>query len=156
MAGFKTDNDSVLIADINVTPFVDIVLVLLIVFMSPSAVIIRTALDLDIPVASNAETKDEPPVFSILLTEKNDLELNGEPTDRSGLALSLKEEVETSRRDGNSGPVQVLISARGDHAYQSVVDLIDLVQGTGVKAIALNTRVPEKNEMREAREERMP
>lgn len=145
MAGFKQSNDSGLIGDINVTPFVDVVLVLLIIFMSTSSVIIRTALDLDIPVASNAEAEEAPPVLSILLTEKNALELNGEPVNRDGLIRRLEREVAVASKEKGerAEPVQALISARGAHAYQDVVDLIDLVKGTGVGAIALNTRVPD-------------
>ena len=145
MAGFKTDNDSGLIGEINVTPFVDVVLVLLIIFMSTSTVIIRTALDLDIPVASNAETMDETAIHSILLEEDNTLELNGEPSDEKTLIRYLKRAVAESKRrrkNGKSEPVQALISAGGDHDYQDVVHLIDVVKGTGVGAIALNTRAP--------------
>ena len=144
MAGFKTENDDGLISGINVTPFVDVVLVLLIIFISTSTVIVRAALDLDIPVAGNAEKKDEPPILSIRLTDDNSVELNGEPMSREVLKDRLEREVAVRRRHDTTHKgqsVQALISASGAHAYQAVVDLIDLVKGTGVNTIALNTKL---------------
>jgi biopolymer transport protein ExbD len=157
MAGFKTDDDSDLIGDINVTPFVDVVLVLLIIFMSTSTVIIRTALDLDIPVAGNADQKDEPPILSIHLTDEDTVELNGEPTSREALRDRLEREVRDRKRPGggrDAQAVQALISAGGAHPYQAVVDLIDLVKGTGVNTIALNTKMPNPADSREGSKER--
>lgn len=144
MAGFKLDKDDTLIADINVTPFVDVILVLLIIFISTSTVIVRTALDLDIPVAANADQVEASPVLSILLNEKNQISLNGKAVNKTRLDQLLRQEVSRRKQKSSAGkkdPVQVLISARGEHPFQSVVDLIDLVKGTGVNGIALNTRV---------------
>ena len=123
----------------------DVVLVLLIIFISTSTVIVRTALDLDIPVAGNAEKKDEPPILSIRLTDDNSVELNGEPMSRKALKDRLEREVADRRRHDTAHKgqsEQALISASGAHAYQAVVDLIDLVKGAGVSTIALNTRLP--------------
>ena len=153
MAGFKSDNDDDLIGDINVTPFVDVALVMLVIFMATSAVIARTALDLEIPVAANSEEKEGPPILSVVLNEDESVALNGEPIDRPALENALRRQVQenqSARNDkGKPDPVetQVLISARGEHPYQKVVDLIDLVKGTGVNAIALNTKVPPKEEL---------
>ena len=113
MACFKTDNDDGFISDINVTPFVDVVLVLLIIFISTSTVIVRTALDLDIPIAGNAEKKDEPPILSIRLTDDNSVELSGEPMSREALKERLEREVADRRRHDtalvNAEPMKALV-----------------------------------------------
>ena len=147
MAGFRTSGEDGLIGDINVTPFVDIALVLLIIFMSTSAVIVKTALDLEIPVASNAKETDGNQIISVLLNDDNSLELNGESISKEEIVTFLKKEVDRNRSRTTSADTveaketQVLISAKGEHNYQQVIDLIDLVKGTGVNAIALNTRI---------------
>ncbi|PIW00084.1 MAG: biopolymer transporter ExbD, partial [Deltaproteobacteria bacterium CG17_big_fil_post_rev_8_21_14_2_50_63_7] len=56
MAGFKTSGDDDVLSDINVTPLVDVVLVLLIIFMVTASAIVKAAIAVDLPKASTAET----------------------------------------------------------------------------------------------------
>jgi len=144
MAGFKTSGDDDMIADINVTPFVDIVLVLLIIFMATSTVVVRTALDLEIPKASNAEAKnDANMILSIELLGDKRLKLNGEDIAAEALRERLVAEVDknngTPDATGKPQPTEVIITARGQQDYQDVVDVINLAKGAGVSGIALNT-----------------
>jgi biopolymer transport protein ExbD len=151
MAGFKSDGDDDVMGDINVTPMVDVVLVLLIIFMVTSSVIQTTAHDIPIPTAANAEEKSAPPPLSIGFkkvtapdgTSSGDLRLNDEPMTRAQLTERLRAEVDKNKK--NPDPEQqktvVLISASGEFAYQEVVDLIDLARGAGVSAVSLNTKV---------------
>lgn len=141
MAAFKQSADSELISEINVTPFVDVVLVLLIIFMSTSTVIIRTALDLEIPHAANARSMKQKTILSLVLKQNKSLELNGKSIEPAALVRQLTHEVKNRRDDDTTDtePVQVLISANGNHRYQDVVDLIDKVKGAGVMHVALNT-----------------
>ena len=152
MAGFKTDNDEDVIADINVTPLVDVVLVLLIIFMVTSSVIKTTAHDIPIPTAANAEEKDSPPPLSVGYKKAVDaagnttnmLRLNDKEVTRDELKTLLQAEVEKNRASSTDPEKQktiVLISASGEFAYQEVVDLIDLARGAGVSAVSLNTKV---------------
>lgn len=145
MAGFKTGGDDDMIADINVTPFVDIVLVLLIIFMATSTVIVRTALDLEIPKASKAEAKNNANmILSIELLDDKSLKLNGEAVTPDGLVKAIETEVEKNNAntdaEGKPQPTEVIITARGQQDYQDVVDVINLAKGAGVSGIALNTK----------------
>ena len=56
MAAFKnSNNDDDIISDINITPMVDIILVLLIIFMVTASVIVTPAIKVDLPKAANAD-----------------------------------------------------------------------------------------------------
>ena len=139
MAGFAGNrNGDGLMSDINVTPFVDVSLVLLIIFMATSAIIIRAALEVDVPVAANATSKEEPTIRSIILKSDGSLAMDGKPVTREGLAAALEKDRSKSPR------TRAIVSAGGRHAYQAVIDLIDLLQGAGVSAIALNTKYKEE------------
>ena len=77
MAAKNRDAEDV-IADINVTPFVDVVLVLLIILMVTSAQIVRAALKVELPqAASGGETVES--TLNIVLTKEGELYLDGSP-----------------------------------------------------------------------------
>ena len=152
MAGFTENSGSnALMSDINVTPFVDVALVLLVIFMATSGIIIRAALEVDVPVATNAVPQEERAIRSIVLNEDGSIKLDGKPVTRERLAATLEREVakrdQRNRAGGHrASRPRVIISAGGRHAYQSVMDIVDMVQGAGVRIIALNTKYKEEAE----------
>ena len=73
-----------IIADINVTPLVDIMLVLLIIFMLTANLIAKQAIEVELPRASQSTTLN-PTTLAITLTREGALYLNGKPTTATGL-----------------------------------------------------------------------
>ena len=71
----SSKNDSGLISGINVTPLVDITLVLLIVFIVTAKIIVTPAVPLDLPQAAKSE--EVPVVMSIVIPEKGQTSING-------------------------------------------------------------------------------
>lgn len=67
MAGGASDDDEGLISAINVTPLVDVTLVLLIIFMVTARIIVSQGMPMDLPKAATGE--DTQSVFSVELTE---------------------------------------------------------------------------------------
>jgi len=133
MAFDQFDNDDA-ITGINVTPLVDIVLVLLIIFMVTTSIIVNPAIDVDLPTAkTGASTKASP--LSVVLSREGRLFLNGEPLSTTELEARVREEV---ARDPN---VKVILSADTTLHYGRVVWLIDLMKQLGVKKYALNVKV---------------
>ena len=59
MAGFQTGDDDDVIAGINITPLVDIVLVLLIIFMVTTSYIVRAQINVDLPKAASGESETQ-------------------------------------------------------------------------------------------------
>jgi biopolymer transport protein ExbD len=130
MAILPYDDDEA-ITGINVTPLVDITLVLLIIFMVTTSYIVKAAIEIDLPKAATGhETK--PTTLAITLTWQGDLYLNERPTSTEALAAHV---CQALHRDAN---LQALISADTELSYGRVVWLIDLIKQLGVRRYALN------------------
>lgn len=131
MAGKLGGDDDDVIADINITPFVDVVLVLLIIFMVTSAAIVRAAIEVELPRAASGGQAVET-TLNIVLTKEGELKLNGEETTEAGIATFIKEKIAAEPK------MQAVIAADKGVAYGSVVRVIDVVKSNGVKSFALN------------------
>jgi biopolymer transport protein ExbD len=119
------------IATINIIPFVDIVLVLLIIFMVTSTAIVRQAFQVDLPKAASAGQGVES-TLNLVLDKEGELFLNGETTKREELAAYVREEAEKTEK------LQAVIAADTASQYGEIVALIDLVKQNGVQSFALN------------------
>jgi biopolymer transport protein ExbD len=120
-----------LIADINVTPLVDIMLVLLIIFMLTANLISKQSIEIELPKASSGSTV-EPTTLGITLTRAGKLFLNGEEVVAGGLRRAV---VEAIRKDEKA---QAIIAADRLTSHGRVVWVIDLVKQAGIASFAIN------------------
>jgi biopolymer transport protein ExbD len=128
----NANDDDGPIASINIVPFVDIVLVLLIVFMVTSSAIVKASLRVDLPKAASGGSKVES-TLNLVLPLNGPLELNGEPV------ASMENAAVIIRREATANPkMQAVIAADKGVEYGRVVDLIDLVKKNGITAFALD------------------
>jgi biopolymer transport protein ExbD len=119
------------LASINIIPFVDIVLVLLVIFMLTSATIVRASLKVDLPKAASGGSRVESTV-NLVLTKQGELFLNGGH-------LSLPDAGRAVRQQSTANPkTQAVISADKGVEYGRVVELIDLVKQNGISTFALD------------------
>jgi biopolymer transport protein ExbD len=130
MAGNTSDRDDVM-SEINVTPFVDIVLVLLIILMVTSAQIVRSAITVELPKAASGGESIES-TLNVVISKEGGLYLNGEVTTEEKLVGSIKSE------KAKNAKVQAVIAADKGIPYGTVMHVIDLVKTNGVKSFALN------------------
>jgi len=128
-------NDEDIISSINITPLVDIFLVLLIIFMITSSVIDQREIALQVPRAANAGSQ-APKASGLMVDRNGETYLDGQKLDTASIAAVLRGAV---ARDPDH---QVLIEADRDLKYQSVVDVIDLVRGAGITKYALQVVRP--------------
>jgi biopolymer transport protein ExbD len=120
------------IASINIIPFVDIVLVLLIIFMLTSATIVRSSLKVELPKAASGGSRVET-TLNLVYSKEDKLQVNGQPVS------SLAAAAQIIRREAAGNPkLQAVIAADKGVAYGRVVELIDLVKANGVSAFALD------------------
>ncbi len=131
MAGMQKGGDDDLIADINVTPFVDVVLVLLIIFMVTSTAIVRAAIEVDLPKAASGGQAVETTI-NIVITKEGDLKLNGLDSTEEAISAFIKKEIVDSPK------MQAVIAADKGVPYGNVVRIIDVVKSNGIKSFALN------------------
>ena len=125
----RSDDD--LITDINITPMVDIILVLLIIFMVTASVIVTPAIKIDLPKAANAEDNPES-TFSLVLTKEGKLFLNGKETGWQELQDTAVKQAASNQN------LQAIISADKEVTHGEVIHLIDVIKGAGINKFALN------------------
>ena len=131
MAGLAGGNDEEAISAINVTPFVDIVLVLLVVLMVTSTEIVKASLQVDLPkAATGGDTVSS--TLNVVVTKDGTLYLDGNEVDDQGLADVVKAE---KARDPKA---QAVIAADQTVPYGRVVRVIDIVKLNGITTFALN------------------
>jgi len=125
------------ITDINVTPLVDITLVLLIIFMVTAPMIVNNpSIKVELPKAA---TGDETLKSTLALTLSRDasgnvlLYANGEKTDEPKVKAMIPEMLAKNK------DLQAIIAADRGISYGDVVHIVDLVKSLGVHKFALNT-----------------
>jgi biopolymer transport protein ExbD len=131
MAGFGGDESDDLISGINVTPLVDIVLVLLIIFMVTATYIVRAAIEVELPRAAHGgETSGT--VLAVMLTRDGQVYLDGVRRSEAELVARARDAV---RADAET---RAVISADKSALHGAVVRVIDLVKDAGVTRFAIH------------------
>jgi biopolymer transport protein ExbD len=139
MAGKVSGDDDVL-SEINVTPLVDIMLVLLIIFMltneEVSEKMKKAQIDIDLPKAASAEQKPSKPL-SIVIAQGGKLFLNGNPLTEAELGVQAKQAAQ------QTPGIEAILSADKRVPHGEVIRVIDLVRIGGVEKVAVNTKEQE-------------
>ena len=118
-----------MIVGINVTPMVDIVLVLLIVLMVTASYTVSRAVPLELPKAVTAESSAQS--LAISVDKVGALSFEGESVTLDGLRTRV-------RSLKKQGAISVLIAADGRAAHRFVVRVIDLLRSEGITQFAIN------------------
>lgn len=120
-------------ADINITPYIDILLVLLIIFMVITPV---RQMDLDVKVPQTSQDLNaavDPSVIVVSIGESARIAINNEETSIGNLGPKLQE-IYSKRSNKN-----MFVSASAKLPYGDVVKVIDIAKGAGVGDIGLLT-----------------
>ena len=118
------------ITGINVTPLVDIVLVLLIVFMVTASFIVKQSIEVDLPrAAAGGETVG--PTLSFAIDGAGVVYLDGQPVTRDAARSAVRAALAKSR------DARALIGADRAVPHGEVVSLIDLVKQEGLSKFAI-------------------
>jgi len=134
MAGsLYKDDDDAMISEINVTPFVDVVLVLLVVFMITAKLIVARGVEIDKPKAATGGEVQS--TLRVSVNKEGELFVNGDKfTDDATAIARIKTIAATTDKP------KALIAGSRAGAYGNVMRAIDLVQQAGISAIALENR----------------
>ncbi|HVK88989.1 MAG TPA: biopolymer transporter ExbD [Kofleriaceae bacterium] len=132
MAGgsLYNDDENAGITDINVTPFVDVVLVILVVFIVTAKLIVARGVEIDKPKASTGGEVQS--TLRVSVNEKGELWVNGDQFADDTAAIARIKQIAAA----TSKPKAIIAGSRLG-PYANVMRAIDLVQQAGVTAIAL-------------------
>ena len=119
-----------IIAEINVTPLVDIMLVLLIIFMLTAHLIAKQAIEVELPRAANATTL-KPTTLAITLTKDGSLYLDDKPTTPDALRAAVSAAVAKDPK------TQAVITGDKSVSHGRVVWVLDVVKSLGVTSFAI-------------------
>lgn len=127
----KFDLENEAIADINVVPLVDIILVVLIIFMVTAPMFMKPSINVNLPKAASGD-KTAPSKLNISLTADGKINLNGQFVDAEAVKLKATEEL------AKNAEVQAIIFADKDVPHGQVVGILDIVKTVGVKKFAIS------------------
>jgi biopolymer transport protein ExbD len=131
MAGSFGGGDEEYVSGINVTPLVDVVLVLLVIFLMTAPVLYQSAIKVQLPKAKTAESQEKSPL-EFTITKSGETLWNKERVDLATLGAKVAELVKKN-------PDQTaIISADEAASHGSVVKLMDALRQAGLVRFALN------------------
>ena len=119
------------ISDINITPLVDVVLVLLIIFMVTTPMIMKPSINVNLPKASNSD-QAAPGELIVTISKDGQTFANGKPVNDEALRS------ETTKMVSARPDLQAMISADKDTPHGAVINAIDIIKGSGVKKFAIS------------------
>jgi len=119
------------IAEINITPMVDVVLVLLVIMMVSATYIVSKSLKVELPkTASKADSV--PMVAAVVVTKEGGYFFNDEKVDEAALKAKLHE---VAAKDPSTS---VVVSADRDAKHGEVVHVVDLAKVEGLTKFGIN------------------
>jgi biopolymer transport protein ExbD len=128
MAGSQLSDDEGIVG-INVTPLVDITLVLLIIFMVVAKMVVSQSVPLDLPkAASGSEIQI---VFSVELYANGDISVDQKKIASDEALFPLAKDAHAQSAD-----VRAVIRADGTVQHQRVIHVLDLLKQAGITKIA--------------------
>lgn len=127
------------VAEINVTPLVDVMLVLLIIFMV-SAPMMKEGMKVELPEVESRALETQSQDLIITINKDKTLDINGSTVDFGRLGMIL-EQIREQR-----GVESVFLQADKSVSYGYVVEVMAMVRSTGLNKIGLVTQPPVKNQ----------
>ena len=117
------------IAEINIIPFVDIILVVLIIFMITAPQLIREGFSVTLPKTESSTKKLSPSVkLKIEVTNTGDILLDGNLMSLNSLSLYVRKLMET-----DSVESRLVISADVSVSHGRVMEIIDVMKSSGIQ-----------------------
>ena len=132
-------------AEMNVVPYIDVMLVLLVIFMVTAPMLI-TGVDVDLPKEqTNTMSQSQLPVIvsltdsgEIFISYENNIDL---PISEPELITTLSN-LQSQSDNANTEPLQVMINADQNNQYGAIMALMATLQQAGIEKVGLLTGAP--------------
>lgn len=127
------DRDSDVMAEINITPFTDVLLVLLIIFMIAASAVMKNGFNINLPKAMTRQEVEASNIV-ISITRDKQVYVGSRVLNRAELLPHLRRLREEKKTD------KVIIMADGDVTYAEVVAVMDTAKEADLTSMALATQ----------------
>ena len=127
----KFEGRSPIIAEINVVPLVDIILVILIIFIVSAPLFLTSSIKVELPTASSSE-KRETKTLTLTIDVESRMDLDGKSVDQNSLITNLRSIVKQNT------DVHISLAADRNLTHGKVVDVIDLLKKNGINKFSIN------------------
>ncbi len=125
-----------LVSDINVTPLVDVMLVLLIIFMI-TAPMMTQGLDVNLPETTSKSLRQEEKPIVVSILKGGEIKINDIPQVRALMAQELQKSYNVNKDQ------PIYLKADKDVLYQHVVTVMEEIKSVGFDKIGMITKPPE-------------
>lgn len=122
-------SESELMSDINITPFVDVVLVLLVIFMVTAPMMVKEVMELKLP-QSKSTNKSKAKTFSVAISKVGQVLFDGELID---LSLLIEKALRVKQKFPN---LQLVISADREAIHGDIIAVLDRIKQAGITNFA--------------------
>ena len=132
MALKMNDNDQDnIMSEINMTPLIDIMLVLLIIFMVTSSITLESGLDIDIPKTKSKTTSHKGNAVIISLNSSGQISVQGKKTSMDTLEIDIKAALISAKSS--------LVVFEGDQSSKlgSAIEIMDIAKAAGAEKFAI-------------------
>jgi biopolymer transport protein TolR len=119
-------------ADINMTPFIDVMLVLLIIFMV-AAPLLATGVPIDLPQTKAAALNVDQKPISVAVDPKGAIFINDQPVQQDQLADKLKEVAKAGTEE------RIYVRGASEVNYGRIAEIMSIITTAGFKRVALVT-----------------
>ncbi len=122
-------------ARINVTPIIDVALVLVIILLITAPMMSVSSMEIDLPEAKTRSIEDEVRV-SVTVDSNGRIAVDEDDVDRNALIGVLRQRIDNAKSDN----ILVVIRADAGTSYEFVHDILGEARSAGAKRIAIATR----------------
>jgi biopolymer transport protein ExbD len=122
--------DDNLISQINVTPFVDVVLVLLVIFMVTAPIIAKDMMNVRLPKTESGDGKGIS-TLGVSVNREGQILLNGVPVTEEALSSEVKKALVENKE------AQAIIAGDVETQYGNIVRVIDIIKSAGLNKFAI-------------------
>ena len=127
----NSNDDDKILADINMTPLIDIMLVLLIIFMVTSSIALESGLDIQLPKTKSKTTSQDGKAVIVSLSKEGLISVQGMKADFSNLKETIANAIKNAKSD--------LVVFEGDDQSKlgMAIEIMDIAKSAGAARFAI-------------------
>lgn len=133
------DNDSEIVADINMTPLIDVMLVLLIIFMVSSTAALESGMDIELPKAAATNEKSDAEILVLSLDKDGNIAIQGKKVKPEHITREIASELVKLKTES------VILEGDTMANLGKAVELMDMAKVAGAKNFSIAAEEGKRN-----------